>query len=117
VPAASPYCAWIEELARRGVSAGCGFGNFCPEHALSRQEAAVLLLRLRDAALTPPACVPGQERFRDVPAASPFCPWVEELARRGVATGCGGGDFCPQAAVTRAAMSVFLVQTYGLRLY
>jgi hypothetical protein len=32
----------------------------------------------------PPACVPGQEMFNDVPASSPFCPFIEELARRGI---------------------------------
>ena len=36
--------------------------------------------------------------FNDVPASSPFCRWIEELARRGVVGGCGGGNYCPLAA-------------------
>ena len=36
---------------------------------------------------------------------------AEELARRGVTTGCGGGNFCPQAAVSREQMAVFLLRT------
>jgi hypothetical protein len=55
--------------------------------------------------------------FADVPAASPFCRWVEELARRGVVAGCGGGSYCPAFAVTRGEMSVFLTTTFGLLLY
>ncbi len=55
--------------------------------------------------------------FADVPAASPFCRWIEELVRRGVVTGCGGGNYCPTAPVTREQMSVFLTVTFGLTLY
>jgi hypothetical protein len=55
--------------------------------------------------------------FTDVPASSPFCPWVEELARRGVVSGCGGGNYCPSQAVTRQQMGVFLTVTFGLNLY
>jgi hypothetical protein len=34
-----------------------------------------------------------------------------------VVTGCGGGNYCPTAAVTREQMSVFLAVTFGLGLY
>ena len=46
--------------------------------------------------------------FADVPESSPFCRWIEELARRGVVTGCGGGNYCPAEPVTREQMAVFL---------
>jgi hypothetical protein len=59
----------------------------------------------------PPACVPGAEIFNDVPASSPFCPFIEELARRGITGGCGGGNYCPRDPVTRQQMAVFLVNT------
>jgi hypothetical protein len=49
--------------------------------------------------------------FHDVPASSPFCPFIEELARRGITGGCGGGNYCPSAPVTRQQMAVFLVKT------
>jgi hypothetical protein len=52
--------------------------------------------------------------FGDVPASSPFCPWIEELARRGVVAGCGGGNYCPNTAISRGEMSVFLVGTFSL---
>jgi hypothetical protein len=59
----------------------------------------------------PPACVPGQEMFNDVPASSPFCPFIEELARRGITGGCGGGNYCPGDPVTRAQMAPFIVRS------
>jgi S-layer homology domain len=115
VPVTSPFCRWIEELARRGVVSGCGGGNYCPSSPATREQMAVFVLRTLDPALDPPAC--GTPVFADVPASSPFCKWIEELARRGVVTGCGGGNYCPTATVTREQMSVFLAVTFSLALY
>lgn len=78
---------------------------------MTQEEMAVELLRALDGAeLAPPDCVPGQEMFDDVPASSPFCPFIEELARRDITTGCGGDNFCPGATVTRAQMATFIVR-------
>jgi hypothetical protein len=115
VPASSPFCRWIEELARRGVVSGCGGGNYCPTSDVTREQMSVFVLRTLDPALNPPAC--GTPMFNDVPASGPFCRWIEELARRGVVTGCGGGNYCPTAAVTREQMGVFISVTFGLTLY
>jgi hypothetical protein len=116
VPETSPFCRWIEELARRGVVSGCGGGNFCPGQGVTREEMAVFLLRTLDETIDPPPCA-APDTFPDVPGTSPFCRWVEELARRGVTGGCGGGNFCPQQVVTREQMAVFLTVTFGLGLY
>ena len=89
VPASSPFCPFVEELVRRGVVAGCGNGNYCPNDPVSREQMAVFLLRTLDPALDPPACTTPV--FGDVPASSAFCRWVEELARRGITAGCGQG--------------------------
>jgi hypothetical protein len=115
VPASSAYCPWIEELARRGVVGGCGGGNYCPSSGATRDQMAVFVLRTLDPALQPPACTTPV--FADVPASNGFCRWIEELFRRGVVTGCGGGNYCPAAAVSRGEMAVFLAATFGLTLY
>jgi hypothetical protein len=115
VPASSPFCRWIEELSRRGVVGGCGGGNYCPSSPVLREQMAIFMLRTLDPALSPPAC--ATPAFADVPASSPFCPWIEELARRGVVSGCGGGNYCPTSPVTRGQMGVFIAVTFGLTLY
>jgi hypothetical protein len=112
----SPFCRWIEELARRGIVAGCGDGNFCPSAAVTREQMAVLVLRTLDPSLDPPPCV-FPDLFADVPESSPYCRWIEELARRGIVAGCGGGNYCPAAPVTREQMSVVLATAFGLALY
>jgi hypothetical protein len=116
VPASNPFCRYIEELARRGVVSGCGGGAYCPTSAVTREQMAIFVLRTLDPALNPPACV-APNMFADVPETSPFCRWIEELATRGVVTGCGGSNYCPTASVTREQMGVFISATFGLTLY
>jgi predicted outer membrane repeat protein len=115
VPASSPFCRYIEELARRGVVSGCGGGNYCPTQAVARDQMAVFVLLTLDPNMNPPAC--NTPVFNDVPANNPFCRWIEELFRRGVVGGCGGGNYCPGNPVTRDQMGVFLSGTFGLTLY
>jgi hypothetical protein len=114
VPASSPFCPWVEELARRGATGGCTATSFCPAAAMTRAQAAVLVLRVLDPALGPPPCTTPM--FADVPANDPFCRWIEELARRGVVGGCGGGNYCPSAAATREQMAAIVTAAFGLTL-
>lgn len=48
---------------------------------LTRDEMAGVFQALGLTRFEPEACVAGEEMFDDVPASSPYCPWVEELAR------------------------------------
>lgn len=112
-----PYAFWawsfIEAVEDAGVASGCGGGNFCPENLVTRAQMAVFLLKAKHGAgYTPPPCVGV---FADVP-----CPgywvanWIEALATEGITSGCGGGNYCPEASVTRAQMAVFLLKAkYG----
>jgi hypothetical protein len=52
--------------------------------------------------------------FGDVPVGSFAAAWIEEIARRGITSGCGGGNFCGTSPASRGQMAVFLVQTFGL---
>jgi hypothetical protein len=115
VPASSPFAPFIEQLVAENITAGCGGGNFCLNDPVTRAQAAVFLLKAKHGiAYVPP---PATGLFADVPASSPFARWVEELVAEGVTVGCGGGNFCPNIAVTRGQASVFLTVTFGLSLY
>ncbi len=117
VPCASPFAPWINELSARGVTAGCGGGTtYCPTDPTNRQQMAVFLLKTEEGSgYAPPACV--TPAFDDVPCASPFSQWINELVARGVTAGCGGPNYCPTNGVARQQMAVFLVKTFGLALY
>jgi glucose/arabinose dehydrogenase len=113
VPASSPFARWIEQLAAEGITAGCGGGNFCPSQEVTRGQMAVfLLVTLEGTGYTPP---PATGRFTDVPPSSPFAPWIEELARRGITAGCSPTLFCPNLPIPRDQMAIFLSATFGLR--
>jgi hypothetical protein len=50
----------------------------------------------------------------DVPTTHPFFRFVEALAAAGITGGCGPGAYCPDGAVTRGQMAVFLATALGL---
>ncbi|MGH9382479.1 MAG: hypothetical protein ACRD2Z_18020 [Thermoanaerobaculia bacterium] len=115
VPFDSPFCAWIEDLGGRGVTAGCGGGDYCPESPVTRAQVAVLLLKtLLGSGYAPPECT---GLFGDVACPSTFANWIEDLATRGITAGCGSGNYCPADAVSRGQIAVFLSKTFGLSLY
>jgi hypothetical protein len=58
-------------------------------------------------AQTPPPCGPGGA-FPDVPQGHPFCAWIQQLAADQIATKCDASNFCPDAPVTRAQLSLLL---------
>ena len=47
-------------------------------------------------------------QFADAPPGYWAFTFIEALARAGVTSGCGGGNYCPTSPVTRSQMAVFL---------
>jgi hypothetical protein len=56
-------------------------------------------------------CLVAVPTFPDVPTNHPFFHWIETLYRVGVSAGCGNGNYCPDASVTRAEMAIFLLKS------
>ncbi|HQQ75736.1 MAG TPA: S-layer homology domain-containing protein [Thermoanaerobaculia bacterium] len=68
-PGGNPFATYIEALARAGVTAGCGGGNFCPERTMTRQEMATwLVLAINHGGPMPLLACQGT--FNDVPCGS-----------------------------------------------
>ena len=115
VPQSHPLAAFIEQLARDGITGGCSASPplYCPDAPTQRGPMAVFLLRaMHGAAFDPPAATGTM--FTDVPQSHPFAAWIEQLAREGITAGCGPTTYCPDATVTRAQMAVFLVRAFNL---
>lgn len=45
VPASHIFARWIEQLAREGITSGCGPATYCPEGTVTRGQIAVFLVR------------------------------------------------------------------------
>jgi hypothetical protein len=117
VPPSNGFYRFIETILHKNVTGGCTTTTYCPGASTTREAMAVFVLVAKEApGYSPPDCSPPN-LFADVPETSGFCRWIEELANRGVVTGCGGGNYCPTADVTREQMSVFLAVTFSLSLY
>jgi len=112
VPQDDAFHSYIETIFRNGITAGCGGGAYCQDSPVTRAQMAVFLLKAKLGSVhVPPACTGTV--FLDVPCTGgPFDPWIEELASQGITGGCGGGNYCPDATVTRQQMAVFLLKAY-----
>jgi hypothetical protein len=100
--------AFIHALAGAGVTSGCGQDVFCPDQSLTRAQAAVWMLRAQNGTgYFPP---PAEGIFQDVSADRRDAAFIEELARRGVAGGCDGDNFCPEEPLARADAAVMVMR-------
>src|SRR5262245_49209592 len=57
---------------------------------------------------------PAIATFGDVPVGHPQRQYIEALVASGITAGCGGGNYCPDAPLTRGQMAVFLSKGLGL---
>jgi photosystem II stability/assembly factor-like uncharacterized protein len=113
VSATSFAAAWIEELSHEGITSGCGGNNYCPSAELSRAEMAVMALRALHGPTYDPPPATGTV-FADVPVDAFAAAWIEELFHEGISAGCGGGNFCPDASLTRAQAAALLTRAFQL---
>jgi hypothetical protein len=100
---------FIEKLAESGITAGCGNGNYCPNAPVTRAQMAVFLVRgIHGSNFSPPAATGNV--FLDVGANDFAAGFIEQFSQDGITSGCGNGNYCPNAEVTRDQMAVFLLR-------
>ncbi len=116
VSCTDPDARHIQLVAAKGVTGGCGGGNYCPDANLTRAQMAVFLVKgYKPDGFVPPAC---QGIFSDVTCSGPyatFAPWIEQLYRDAVTAGCGTNPlrFCPGNTVGEWEMLVWLSKAPG----
>ncbi len=127
VPPGDAGCPSIHYIAARGITAGCGGGNFCPWDDVTRWEMGVFLATAMAGTTVPTSgtvaglgsynCVAGgTSLFSDVPPGDPGCRFIHFLAEKDVTAGCGGGKYCPGDQLLRDQMAVFLTAAFDLEL-
>ncbi len=111
VPPGDPFHDYVITVARNGITAGCGGGNYCRNNPVTRAQMAVFLLKSEHgSSYMPPAC---GSVFEDVPCPSTFANWIEQLYAENITGGCSVSPllYCPDNPVTRQQMAVFLLRT------
>jgi len=110
VAVANPFYTDIGKLSARGITVGCGGGNYCPNDPVTRDQMAAFIMRSLGE-FSPPA--PTSQRFPDVPPANVFYNFIDRLAVLGITVGCGGGNYCPASPVLREQMAAFIMRGLG----
>ncbi|HEU4388310.1 MAG TPA: glycoside hydrolase family 44 protein, partial [Blastocatellia bacterium] len=111
VPTSHQFFQFIGKLSARGITAGCGSGNYCPDATVTRAQMAIFIEKGMGIT-SPPA--PSAQVFTDVPPNHFAYAFIDDCSRRGIITGCSSNTFCPDAIVTRADMAVFVERALGV---
>jgi S-layer family protein len=82
-----------------------------------RPRRSLLVIGIAAVMLAVPAVAYASHLFSDVPTSSTYHTTVSRLVGAGITGGCGGGKYCPNAAVTRGQMAAFLNRAVGRAAY
>jgi hypothetical protein len=112
VPSSDPFYSDIGKLSARGVTLGCGNGNYCPNAPVTREQMAAFILRAKGE-FNPPT--PASQRFNDVPPQNTFYAFIDRLAELQITLGCTPDHlmYCPSDPVKREQMAAFLLRGLG----
>ncbi|OUS75525.1 hypothetical protein B1748_16825 [Paenibacillus sp. MY03] len=99
------YAAYVHKAHELGLVTGFD-GRFRPEETITREEAAVILMRLHDYLNKDKAEVSDEDAFTDIADASHWArSAIADAKALRFVSGKGGGRFDPQADVTRAEIA------------
>jgi hypothetical protein len=104
-----PTC-YARDVVQAGIMTGCGGDRFCPQGVVTRADMAVFLENAKHVG-APYQMLAATGVSADVPASFPLACWIEQFSRDGITAGCGVGTYCPNDALTRAQMAVFILKT------
>ena len=100
---------YIYALRNEGITGGCGNGNYCPKDYVTREQMAAFLIRTLEDDPDQNYCG-GVSPFIDVDALAWSCPHIKRLNELEITGGCGNGNYCPKAFVTREQMAAFIIR-------
>ena len=83
VPSVHQFHQYVVTLVSNAITVGVGLGNYGVDQPTLRQQMAVFLMKaLHGLCYVPPPCT--TQVFTDVPCASTFAPWINELVAEGI---------------------------------
>jgi hypothetical protein len=109
----SEYFPYVQRLAQLGITVGCQTSPalFCPDESIPQAQMAVFVIRAWMLANNIPTLTyPTTPYFTDVAATDEYFPYIQKMAQLGFWTGCGGGQYCENSAVTRDQMAPMIMR-------
>lgn len=102
----------IGRLSARGITVGCGGGNYCPNDLVTREQMAAFIIRALGE-FNPPT--PASQRFTDVPPSNPFYNFIERMSSLQITAGCTPDhlQYCPSNPALRQEMATFILRSLG----
>jgi RHS repeat-associated protein len=109
-----PFFKFIQKMRDLGIAAGETATTYGPNDPVTRAQMAVFITLAR---LGPQTAFTygATQQFGDVPPSNPFFKFVQKLAEMGITAGCTTAtpttlaNYCPNDAVTRDQMAIFLI--------
>ncbi len=103
---------YILGVKNDAITEGCDASNYCPAQALTKDQAARMLLKAAGI-----ASISGASAvYDDVPDGHFAEDWIRGLKVGGYTEGCGGNNYCPDEALTLAGFARLLAKTFNLAL-
>ena len=113
----SQYFDFVQRIAQLGITVGCQSSPalYCPDESITQGQMAVFVIRswmyITTGNATGTFTYPPTPYFTDVPATDQFFAYVQKMAQLGFWTGCGGGTYCENSAVTRDQMAPMIMRS------
>lgn len=112
VAVSNPFFDAINLVLARQITTGCRTSPlaYCGDAGITRGQMAVFIVR---SLLGDNFVFPAAASFADVPAGPvphPFFKYIQKMKELGITSGCTATNFCPDDAVTRGQMAVFLMR-------
>lgn len=102
----SPYIAWANKV---GIVSGVGKGNFAPDKELTREEMSVMMTKFLKLSGKNLNAKGKTNTFKDDAKIQGWAKdSVKEMARLGLVSGMGDGNFAPKSPFTRAQVAQVL---------
>jgi serine protease AprX len=121
-------CKFIHYIAAKGITSGCGDGDYCPSLTVDRWQMAVFVAKaIATGPIPVSGTIPGlgaydceaggESVFGDVAPTDGGCKYIHYIAANGITAGCGGGNYCPSTTLNRDQMAVFITKAFNFNLY
>jgi uncharacterized protein (TIGR03437 family) len=114
VPSGSFGFEYIQKMYELGITAGCGPApggglNYCPNDNVTRSQMAIFMIRARYGTNTQ-FDFPTTPYFTDVPVGAFGFDWIQRMKEDNITSGCTATTYCPNNAVTRGDMAIFVMR-------